>query len=161
MQPRQESDTDTKTGSFTLAHRLYDSVRTFYSMNRSSSQTSSGDSNTLTNSLNGMYTKRVPTGRLTVGVQASRSKVDRENAPLILLESYNAALFRSFTITRDGIDPNTVSFGDCKKRFACLDRMAFAGDGRQGRHPRTVDDSGGSAGRTRHDGYRSQSCIAE
>jgi hypothetical protein len=108
LQPRQESDTDTRSGSFTLAHKLYDSVRTFYSYNQTSSQTSSGDSKTVMNSLNGIYTKKIPTGRLTVGVQGSRSKTDRDNAPLILLESYTAALFRSFTITRDGINPDTV-----------------------------------------------------
>jgi hypothetical protein len=108
LQPQQESDTDTKSGSVTLAHRLYDSVRTFYSVNQTSSQTSSGDSKTLMHSLNGLYTKRVPTGRLTLGVQGSRSNVDRQNAPLFLLETYNAALFHSFTITREGINPNTV-----------------------------------------------------
>lgn len=107
--PGREAITETKTSNFTLAHKLYDSVRTNYSLNRTRAETSSGDTTSLTNSLSGVYTKKIPRGRFTVSAQGSRSRMDQENAPLVVGEAQSASLFGVLTLSRENIDPATIS----------------------------------------------------
>lgn len=107
--PQRESFSDLKSYNFSLSHKLYDSVQTNYAFNQTSNETSSGNSKSTMNSLNGVYTKKIPDGRFTIGAQGSRSRTEQENAPLIVGETYNASLFNTFTISRSGIDPATIS----------------------------------------------------
>jgi hypothetical protein len=108
-EPRKEDTSETESANFTLAHKLYDSVRTAYALSQTSSRTSSGDTKSLANAVNGIYTKRIPDGRVTIGVQGSRTAVTRANAPLVLGEMYTAPLFGTFTLSREDSDPATVS----------------------------------------------------
>ena len=108
-EPRSEERSNAKNANFTLAHKLYDSVRTYYLLNQTSSETSSGDTKGVLNALNGLYTKRIPDGRITIGAQGSRSIVNQENAPLIVGEIHTAPLFGTFTLTRESVDPSTIS----------------------------------------------------
>jgi hypothetical protein len=105
---RKEDARDAQSAGFTLAHKLYDSVRTAYAMNQSWTKTSSGDTTSVSNAVNGSYTKKVPDGRVTISARGSQSVVDRENAPLIVGEVYTAPLFGTFTLTSEGVDPATI-----------------------------------------------------
>jgi hypothetical protein len=109
LTPKTKALNTTKKSSFSLAHKLYDSVRTAYILNKTLTESSTGDSESLTNTVNGVYTKRIPDGRITIGVQGSRMNVNQENAPLVVGETYYAPVFGTFTIMRGNIDPASIS----------------------------------------------------
>ena len=107
--PKSETANETRASSFTLSHKLYESVRTNYSLRRSSSRSSTGDTTSVSNAVNGVYTKKIPDGMATLGVSGARTRIDQKNAPLIVGETHSARLFGDFTLAREGIDPETIS----------------------------------------------------
>lgn len=108
--PKQEAITEIKSTGFSLTHKLYDSVRTSYFFSRILTDSTSGETESVMHSVNGIYTKRIPTnGRLTISGQGSSSSIDQESAPLVVGEIYSAALFGNFTLSRERIDPDTIA----------------------------------------------------
>ena len=106
---RYETKNETKNKTFTLAHKLYDSVRTSYMLNQTISETSTGSSENTTNSVNGTYTKKIPGGRITIGAHGSYSVINREDAPLIVGETHAAALFGTFTLSNGGVVTSSIA----------------------------------------------------
>jgi hypothetical protein len=90
-------------------------------LGRTATETSSGDTKSVTNAVNGVYTKRIPDGRVTIGVLGSRSIFEQENAPLIVGELYTAPLFGTFTLSRESVDPATVSIRVLSDANALID----------------------------------------
>ncbi len=122
LTPQQGLDTKTKTSVFSISHKLYDSVRTSYLYNKNQTETTTGDTTSETNSLIGIYTKKVPTeGRFTIDGQASRTLVNQESAPSIVGESYSVHLFGNFTLSRPNIDLTTIDIKVMSDTGALID----------------------------------------
>ena len=100
--------TKTENAGFSLNHRLYESLRTGYSLDSLSFQSGSGDSRTLTHSLFGAYMKKIPFGKLTAGVSVRESHVDRSGAQIELRELHTAPVGVGFTLNRQSVDTTSI-----------------------------------------------------
>jgi hypothetical protein len=92
----------------TLSKRLYESVYVAYNFLYFSMDTFSGDTSDTTNSLNAIYTKRIPRGRFTAGGIVSRSLSERSGAPAVLNEPHSAPIFGEFPLLRTDIDEASI-----------------------------------------------------
>jgi hypothetical protein len=94
-----------------LSHRLYRSLWTTYTKNYTSVETSSGDSNTATDSISSTYTKNIPPGKVTAGLSLSRSHSEIDNRPVILDELHRVTFLADnpFTLNSRSIDNTTIS----------------------------------------------------
>jgi hypothetical protein len=108
-EPANESITETTNSFFNLNHRLYDSVRTHYGLQETRIRTDTGNTTSLTNALDGMYTKRIPDGLLTIGALGSHMTMEQENSLRIVGEIYLAPLFGAFTLSRNSITPESIT----------------------------------------------------
>jgi len=98
----------TNTVGVTVTHQLFDSLRTAYNYNYNASLTSSGDAFTSINSLNAVYTKKIPWGRFLAGLLLSESLLDRRGNPLAAGENYKAQIFQEFTLEESDIDLQSI-----------------------------------------------------
>lgn len=106
------SESETRTTSLDLTHRIYDSVRTQYSHNASASETTSGDVESRSDALSGAYTKRIPEGRIVAGGNVRRAVTNRSGAVAILGEPHPVVvadpLTNPFPLAREHADPASI-----------------------------------------------------
>ena len=119
--PASELANETRSSSITLSHKLYESVRTSYALGQSRSHSSQGDTKTETNALNSVYTKKIPDGRITIGVQGNRSDIDQNNGSIVVGQFYNAPLYGNFTLAGERIRSATITIRALTSSGALID----------------------------------------
>ena len=102
-------DNTSKTTGVTLTHRLYQSLVTSYNFTSISVKSTTGDTDGTVHSLSTVYTKNIPRGLLTAGLNYSQSDIDRTGTPTFLNETDVAQLFGEFTLQQTDVDPDTIS----------------------------------------------------
>lgn len=107
-QSSQEQFNRSITTSLNLSHRLYQSLLSNFSMNQMSLKSSSGDMSSWSDTFNSLYTKAIPSGMFTAGIQFSTASVERQGTPVIINEVHSAALLGSFTLTVQNIIQSTI-----------------------------------------------------
>jgi hypothetical protein len=90
--PATEESNRSTSKMFSLSHQLYQSLATNYSLVDLSSRSSSGETTSRSQSFSTLYTKTIPTGRLTAGIQLGRLESERTGTPVILNEAHNTAV---------------------------------------------------------------------
>jgi hypothetical protein len=107
--PSSELSSTGKGISFSITHRLYESLSSFYTFSVSKVSSPSGDTKQTTNQLNFNYTKRIPWGRLTMGANFQRVTVDNSGEAQIVNERHPAvAVPGSFVLAQQEPDPATL-----------------------------------------------------
>lgn len=107
-------DTTTSEASnlgFSLSHQLYHSLRTTYTQNHISTDTTGGSSSSGSRSISSQYAKNIPYGRFVAGVNLSRSQASINSAPFKVLNELHTLLTpidNSFTLKFPSVDETTI-----------------------------------------------------
>ena len=93
-----------------LSHRLGESVLTSYAYNYTTNNSSGGQSDSKSNSMAALYTKKVPGGTLTAGVNDTVMTTDNVGSVITLNESHTAPAdgITPFNLNPGLIDPATI-----------------------------------------------------
>ncbi len=105
----EQSFSRTETGRFTLNHILYASLRTNYSVQYLDIGSSTGNSDSVSQSVSTVYTKLIPGGRLTLGGLLNRGEQTRKGAPTTLREAHQIVAPGSFFLNGTQVNISTIS----------------------------------------------------
>lgn len=105
----EESFARNESERFTLKHDLYASLRTSYNLQYTNVDSTTGNSDSKFESINTIYTKLIPGGRLTAGGTLSRNEQSRRGAPIILREPHQLIVPGSFFLGGTRIDPSSIT----------------------------------------------------
>ncbi|HQR44645.1 MAG TPA: hypothetical protein PK598_01360 [Thermoanaerobaculia bacterium] len=100
-----------KGGEFDLRHQLYESLQTTYALRWDSSSSSSGETTSLSNSLNFSYTKRIDgvRGRLMLGLNLSGGDTQNTGQLQVVDEPHpGVPVPGAFLLQQPGADPASV-----------------------------------------------------
>ncbi len=96
------------TTTFNLSHHLYQSLTTNFTYGLLSNKSTLGEITGWSDSISSTYMKKIPVGRLTMGVQYGTSKMERQGTLTIIDEPHNVALYGSFPLGTPDIIANTL-----------------------------------------------------
>jgi len=108
-QPGAEVFNRTASTTFTLEHHLYQSLVSHVTLNNVDLATSSGDTTNRSGSFISNYTKAIPAGRLSAGIQFGRMEQERQGSPLIINEVHGAPLLGTFSLNQQNIVDGTIA----------------------------------------------------
>ena len=92
-----------------IAHALYQSLDTSYTFLRASRTSSGGATTGLSHAVGLSYTKSIPRGRITAGMNASRGETDNRGQADILDEPHSATLVPgSFTLSQQNVQLESI-----------------------------------------------------
>lgn len=101
-----------KTASFDLSHRLYESLVSGFGLSYSTQESPGGKSNTYSQSLAFGYTKRLRWGTLSAGANASRNFTDRTGTITTIDEQHRGVsvptVAGSFLLNNQDVDEATI-----------------------------------------------------
>ena len=93
-----------------VVHKLYQSVDTIYSYQHDDRHSLGGQTTSNGHSLSVSYSKRIPHGRLLIGVNGGRADTDNQGATELVNEPHPATpVPGSFRIARLNVDPNSIT----------------------------------------------------
>jgi hypothetical protein len=107
-QPNQEQVNRSTNASLNLSHHLYRSLVSNFSMNQMTLTSADGEMSSRSEMLTSVYSKAIPSGRFTAGVQYSTAEADRQGTPTIIDEVHNVAVLGSFTLNLQNITLSTI-----------------------------------------------------
>jgi hypothetical protein len=81
---------------------------TNYTLNNTDTKSTTGEITSRSNSFNSSYTKAIPVGRLTAGLNLTRSDSERMGTLSIINEVYSAALLGTFSLTQSNITESSI-----------------------------------------------------
>jgi hypothetical protein len=100
--------TRTENERVSVSHDLYASLRTSYNINYTVMDSTGGESRNAIQTLNALYTKRIPKGRLTAGGSLSSTNQERRGAPVVF-ETHQTAAPGVFDLNLPLADVSSVS----------------------------------------------------
>lgn len=106
--PATEESNRSNSTMFSLSHQLYRSLTTNYSLVDQTSTSSSGEITSRIQTLGTTYTKTIPTGRLTAGIQLGNSDSERTGTPVVLNEAHTTAVPGTFMLVQQNVLASTI-----------------------------------------------------
>jgi hypothetical protein len=94
--------------SLNLGHQLYRSLTSNLSMNNTAVTSSSGDIDSRSLMFGSTYTKTIPSGMMSAGIQFGRTETDRQGNPVVLSEAHAAPLLGSFVLNQQNVILSTL-----------------------------------------------------
>ncbi|MBI5633335.1 MAG: hypothetical protein HZA15_07660 [Nitrospirae bacterium] len=106
-----DRDMSTRENRFDLliGHRLFQSLDTLYQFRLDDLASSTGGVLTATHSLLSNYTKKIPWGRVTAGINLSSTIIDQTGQTGIASETYRLGVPGSFTLNSQNIEQSSIS----------------------------------------------------
>jgi hypothetical protein len=101
--------TRASSDSFAVSHQLYRSLRTSFSMNRDSSESSGGTGEATAQAVSLYYTKLIPSGGINAGYDVRRTLSSRTGSPTIASELHSTAIPGTFILNNPSVDPSTIT----------------------------------------------------
>ncbi|MGC2063430.1 MAG: hypothetical protein WA610_10665 [Thermodesulfovibrionales bacterium] len=103
-----ESKVTSSDARFEITHRLFDSLRSRYSLAYNMSRFPNGESKTLTNSFDLDYTKRIPGGTVRAGANYQYSLLDRKGSSLVLNEQHTGSIGGTFNLNEQRAEETSI-----------------------------------------------------
>jgi hypothetical protein len=105
----QDLSATTRNASFTISHKLYNSLFSNYSLGYGSLNSDTGRTTTLSNNLGFTYSKNIPWGRLRSGVSLGRTTTDRKGVLSVPNEPHSGVRVPgSFTLNNQDVNAATI-----------------------------------------------------
>ncbi len=109
--PATESSSTSNGLAFSITHRLFKSLNSYYTFQKNSLSGSFGETDTTSNTLTFSYNKVIPWGTLVAGLTLGRSTLDSKGAASVVNEPHlqvPVPVPGSFPLNQLGIDPATI-----------------------------------------------------
>ncbi len=107
-EPEEKDFNRQSTTTYNISHRLYQSLTTNYTRNDADLESSSGRITTSSDTLNSVYTKGLPVGRLTASIQLADADSERTGMVAVLDEIHSTAIFGSFQLALRNVVGSTI-----------------------------------------------------